>query len=227
MHNDFLIDYFGLPTNNGVNYFIEERIAQYIAALEPTGFDFHIHGIGNRGTHESLNAIEQSGTSAGRHRITHVEYVDAIDYPRFASLNVTADAQVAGDFSQPDHWHDFDELVGVEVSNNVIPLKSLQDHNARLTLSSDWDVSSLNPFIGMENAVTRAPQNISLEEAIKAYTINAAYVMRQENTTGSIEVNKAADFIILDRNLLEINTNQISNVKVDKTYLNGKLVYER
>jgi len=151
MHNDFLIDYFGLPTNNGVNYFIEERIAQYIAALEPTGFDFHIHGIGNRGTHESLNAIEQSGTS----------------------------------------------------------------------------VSSLNPFIGMENAVTRAPQNISLEEAIKAYTINAAYVMRQENTTGSIEVNKAADFIILDRNLLEINTNQISNVKVDKTYLNGKLVYER
>lgn len=227
MHDDFLLDYFGEMTNNGINYFAESRIAQYITELESTGFDFHIHAIGNRGVHEGLNAVQQSGSNTGRHRLTHVEYVDAVDYPRFAQLNVTADAQVAGDFTNPDHWHDFDFLVGSAVSNNVVPIKSLTENNARVTLSSDWDVSSLNPFIGIQNAVTRTPQELSLEETIKAYTINAAYVMRQESKVGSIEIGKEADLIILDRNIFEIPTNEISQTKVLETYLRGVLVFER
>jgi predicted amidohydrolase YtcJ len=227
MHDDFLVDYFELGANNGLNYFTEARLAQYIAALEGTGFDFHIHALGNRGIHEALNAIQQSGTSAGRHRLTHVEYVDAADIPRFAQLNVTADAQVAGDFTQPGHWHDNDYLVGAALASKIIPIKDLKNANARLTLSSDWDVSDLNPFIGMENAVTRSPQEISLEDAVKAYTLNAAYVMRQEGKVGSIETGKEADLIVLDRNIFEIPASQISDTKVDLTYLKGKLVYER
>ena len=227
MHDDYIIDYFELPTNNGLNYFSEQRIADYISQLESTGFDFHIHAIGNRGVHESLNAIQQSGTSAGRHRLTHVEYVDAVDFPRFAQLNVVADAQVAGDFTQPSHWHDNDYLIGAALNENNIPLRSLQDANAKITLSSDWDVSSLNPFIGLQNAVTRDPQNLTLEEAVKAYTINAAYVMRQEDKVGSIEVNKEADFILLDKNIFEINASEIGGVNVLETYLKGERVYER
>ena len=96
-----------------------------------------------------------------------------------------------------------------------------------MTLSSDWDVSDLNPFIGLENAVTRTPQEISLEDAVKAYTINAAYVMRQENRVGTIEVGKEADLILLDRNIFKIPASQIGETKVDLTYLKGKLVYER
>lgn len=227
MHNDYLIDYFELGTNKGLNYFTETRLAQYINALEGTGFDFHIHALGNRGIHESLNAIQQSGTGNGRHRLTHVEYVDPTDYNRFASLNVTADAQVAGDFTQPAHWHDNDYLVGATLASKIIPLKDLKAANARITLSSDWDVSDLNPFIGLENAVTRTPQEISLEDAVKAYTINAAYVMRQENRVGTIEAGKEADLIVLDRNIFQIPANQISDTKVDLTYLKGRLVYER
>ena len=227
MHNNYLVDYFGLATNNGLNYFTQSRLAQYIGALEGTGFDFHIHALGNRGIHESLNAIQQSGTSKGRHRLTHVEYVAPADYGRFAQLNVTADAQVVGDFTQPAHWHDNDYLVGPALANNIIPLKSLKAANARITLSSDWDVSDLSPFVGLENAVTRTPQEISLEEAVKAYTLNAAYVMRQEGTVGSIEVGKEADLIVLDKNLFTVPVNQISDTKVDLTYLKGKLVYER
>ena len=98
---------------------------------------------------------------------------------------------------------------------------------ARLTLSSDWDVSELNPFIGMQNAVTRTPQEISLEDAVKAYTLNAAYVMRQEQKVGSIEVGKEADLIVLDRNIFEIPANQINGTKVDLTCLKGKVVFER
>ncbi len=227
MHDDFLVDYFGEPTNNGLNYFTEQRVGQYIAELESTGFDFHIHAIGNRGIHEALNAIENNGTSIGRHRLTHVEFMDAVDVPRFAQLNVTADAQVAGDFTNPTHWHDNDYLIGSALSDNIIPLKDLQNANARITLSSDWDVSSLNPFIGLQNAVTRSPQNISIQEAIEAYTINSAYVMRQENKVGTIEVGKEADLIILDKNLLEIDASEIANTKIEATYLQGEKIYER
>jgi len=227
MLENYSIDLYELATNNGLNYVEESRIAQYISALEPVGFDFHIHTIGNRGVREALNAIEQVGTSSGRHRLTHVEYVDPADYPRFAQLNVTADAQVAGDFTQPEHWHENDELINPALNNSFIPLKSLQQANARITLSSDWDVSSLNPFIGMQNAVTRSPQELSLKEAVRAYTINAAYVMRQENIVGSLEVGKEADFIILSQNIFEIAPEQISQTEVLATYLQGEPVYEK
>lgn len=227
MTDNYLVDYFGLATNNGLNYFTPSRLAQYIGALEGTGFDFHIHALGNRGVKEGLDAIQQGGSSAGRHRLTHVEYVDPADYGRFAQLNVTADAQVVGDFTQPAHWHENDYLVTPALNNTIIPLKSLKAAGARITLSSDWDVSDLNPFVGLENAITRMPQEISLEEAVKAYTINAAYVMRQETKVGSIEVGKEADLILLDRNIFEIPNSQISETQVDLTYLKGKVVHER
>lgn len=227
MEDDFLIDLFGLATNNGLNYVSQGRIQQYIAALEPVGFDFHIHSIGNRGVNEALNAIDIESNGSGRHRLTHVEYVNPADYPRFAQLNVTADAQVAGDFTQPVHWHDNDYLVDPALNNSIIPIKSLKQANARITLSSDWDVSALNPFIGLQNAVLRSPQNISLEAAIRAYTLNAAYVMRQENVAGSLEVGKEADFVVLSQNLFDIPANQISTTLILETYLKGELIYSK
>ncbi len=227
MEADYLVDYFGAATNNGLNYFTESRIANYISQLESTGFDFHIHAIGNRGIRESLNAIEQSGTANGRHRITHVEFVNEVDFSRFAQLNVTADCQVAGEFTNPEFWSENDYLIGSANTQKVVPIKSLSQANARLTLSSDWDVSSLNPFVGMQNAVTRAPENISLEDAIKAYTLNGAYVMRQENRVGSLEVGKLADFVVIDQDIFTIPASQIGQTKVDLTVLNGEVIFER
>ncbi|MFY0628866.1 MAG: amidohydrolase [Flavobacteriaceae bacterium] len=227
LNSNYLVDYFNQPTNNGLNYFTQNRLAMYIQELESTGFDFHIHTIGNRGVKEALNAIQQSGTSNGRHRLTHVEMVDATDISRFAQLNVTADAQVAGEFTQPHFWSENDYLVGSALSNNLIPIKSLTNANARLTLSSDWNVSSINPFVGIQNAVTRSPQNISLENAIKAYTINGAYVMRQENKVGTLEVGKLADFVVLDRDIFTISNTQISQTKVVLTVFNGNEIYRR
>ena len=227
MKSNYLIDLFDKHTNNGLNYFTESRLSQYLSALEPSGFDFHIHAIGNRGITESLNAIEQSGTPNGRHRLTHIEIMSPSDYSRFAELNVTADAQVAGDFSNPSHWSENEDFVGSELSQNIIPLKSLSQANARITLSSDHDVSTLNPFVGIQNAVMRAPQELSLEEAIKAYTINGAYVMRQEEQVGSLEVGKEADLVVLNQNLFEVAPNRISNTRVEITLLKGKVIYRR
>ncbi|MGG6229701.1 amidohydrolase [Tenacibaculum sp. SDUM215027] len=227
LHQNYKEDIFGLPTNNGLNYFTQERISKYIKELEMVGFDFHIHAIGNRGVTEALNAIEQSGTSEGRHRLTHVEMVDVADMNRFKQLNVTADVQVAGDFTQPAYWHDNDHLLGAELADNQVPIKSLKNASARITLSSDWNVSSLNPFVGIQNAVTRIPQNISLEEAIKAYTINGAYVMRQETKVGSLKAGKLADFIVVDQNIFTTPANQINKTKVVLTIFDGKEVYKK
>lgn len=226
MLKPYLITLGEIPSNNGLNYFTELRLIKYIKALEPIGFDFHIHAIGDRAVHESLNAIEQ-GNGKSRHRMTHLEIVNSADYKRFKQLNVTADMQVAGDFTQPSHWSENKDLIGNR-ADNLIPLKSLYEAGARITLSSDWDVSTLNPFVGMQNALTRAPQNLpDLATVIKAYTINPAYALRQENTTGSIEVDKFADIIVLNQNIFNVSIDKIKDTKVLKTYLNGNLVFSR
>jgi predicted amidohydrolase YtcJ len=225
MKQPYEFDLLGLPGNRGLNYFTQSRLEHYLSKLQSSGFDFHIHAIGDRGIHETLNAIENTATTQGRHRITHLEVIDPVDMPRFAELNVTADAQVAGDFTNPEHWHENDAFIGADRADNAIPIKSLQNAGARLTLSSDWNVSTLNPFVGLQNALTRTPQALTLAQAIAAYTINGAYVMRQEDKVGSIEVGKLADLVILDRNLFEVPTNTINQTQVIMTLLNGEVVY--
>ncbi|SFD58322.1 amidohydrolase [Pseudoalteromonas denitrificans] len=227
MLSEYNLDLIGIPQNKGLNYFTQARIEKYIKALEPAGFDFHMHAIGDRGIREALNAVENVGSEQGRHRITHVEIIHPDDIPRFAQLNVTADAQVAGDFTNPEHWHENDELIGNARSDNAVPIKSLDEANARITLSSDWNVSPFNPFIGLQNAVTRVPQELTLAKAIKAYTLNSAYVMRQEDMVGSIEVGKLADLVVLDRNLFDIEPNTINQTQIMITIFDGQVIYQK
>ncbi|CAH9063669.1 N-substituted formamide deformylase [Pseudoalteromonas holothuriae] len=226
MHESYEVNWLNLYENKGLNYFTQSRLEKYIKALEPVGFDFNIHGIGDRGIHEALNAVENASKGTARHRVTHLEVVDPVDFPRFAKLNVIADAQVAGEFSKPAHWPENIPLIGIERSQDLVPIKSLQNASATLTLSSDWNVSTFNPFIGLSHAISRAPQNITLAQAIAAYTINGAYAMRQEHLVGSIEVGKRADLIVLDKNLFELDAEQVKQAKVVMTLLEGEIVYQ-
>ncbi|RJE72400.1 amidohydrolase [Pseudoalteromonas sp. MSK9-3] len=227
MHEPYHTNWLDLYQNKGLNYFTQSRLEKYIKALEPTGFDFNIHGIGDRGIHEALNAIENASNGTARHRITHLEVVDPADYNRFGKLNVIADAQVAGEFTKPSHWGETIPLIGSERAQDLVPIKSLQRSGARLTLSSDWNVSTFNPFVGLSNAISRAPQNISLAQAIKAYTLNSAYAMRQDQQVGSIEVGKLADLVVIDGNLFERSVLEIKKTQVDMTLLDGEIVYQR
>lgn len=228
--HDPYIDNLGFPFTDGLNYIDEARMTNLITTLELIGYDFHIHAIGDRGITESLNAIETArntnGNIGARHRVTHLEIVRTSDFNRFSNLNVTADIQVTGDFTNPENWHDNDFLIGAARAENMIPLKFLYDSGARITLSSDWDVSSLNPFVGIQNSLTRAPQELpNIETAIKSYTINGAYVMRQENITGSLEINKYADLVMVDRDVFTIPVNQISESKILLTWLAGEEIF--
>lgn len=219
----------GLHFNRGLSYIDSARLTYLITALEKE-FDFFIHGIGDRGISEALDAIRNARAANGdvgaRHRITHLEVVDPLDFPRFKQLNVTADMQVAGDFTQPHSWHESEFFIGKERSKNQVPVKSFEQYGARTTLSSDWSVSTPNPFVGIEHAVTRIPQEISsVANAVDAYTINGAYTMRQEEKTGSIEVGKYADIISVDQDIFTVSPHAIDKTKVELTLLAGKVVY--
>ncbi len=225
----------GLETDLGLNYFTEDRLTAYIAGLEFAGFDAHIHAIGDRGVHEALNAIEGAALLNGslrdgrRHRVTHVELVAANDVPRFALLGVIADAQVAGDFTLPQNVDQFEiDLLGPERLADRIPLRSLHDAGATITLSSDWDVSSLSPFVGMQNALERGAQSMpDLASVIEAYTLNAAFALRQEHLVGSLAVGKRADVTIVDRDLFTTPTRRLRRTKVNMTIVDGEIVYRR
>ncbi len=220
----------GIPYNIGLNYNTESRMATLITALEKYGYDFHIHAIGDRGVSESLNAIERArainGDIGTRHRITHLETVDTSDYVRFKKLNIIADIQVAGAFTNPEKWHDNDFVIGEKRASVFAPLKSIYHTGATVTLSSDYDVSALSPFVGMQHALTRLPQELpNVDAVVKCYTINGAYTMRQEKVTGSLETGKYADLIVTDRDIFNIPVEQIGSTRVCLTLLGGKEVY--
>jgi len=237
----------------GLNYFTEQRMAKYITELEKVGFDVHIHGLGDRGVKESLNAIEQAKKAnpkladKTRHQITHIALARKEDIPRFAELNVTANIQINADegdygngveigehtdyrhvhIDDPDYWYKIVGDVDVEFS----PIFPITEAGGRLVLSSDWDVASVDPLVSIANAVKMAngeiPKDDVIALAIKAYTLNPAYVMRHDDMTGSIEVGKYADLAVLDKNLFEIPANKIKQAKVTMTMLAGETTYQR
>lgn len=221
----------GIGSANGINYFDEARMARYIAELEGVGFDFDIHVLGDRGVREALNAIQSAIDANGpdvdrRHRLTHLELVDPADVPRFKEMGVIADMQVSGNWTLPKAWSYSEQFVG-DRADTFIPLRSIYDTGAHVTLSSDWDVSSMDPLVGIQHSLTRDPQSLpSLAAAIRAYTLSPAYTLRQEDSTGSIEVGKFADLVVLDKNLFEIPVNEISDASVVLTLLEGEEVYD-
>ena len=213
----------------GINYFDEARLTSYITQLEAVGFDMHIHAIGDRGVREALNAIEAAdlangGLYNGRHRLTHVHLVRPADVPRFAELDVTADFQPFGAGLFNFYYSIYIQMFLLQ--QNGEQLKTLYNAGARVVLSSDYDVGSISPFDGMERALTMGSQSLpSLDAAIRAYTIEPAYLMRQEDRVGSLEVGKRADIIVLDRNITAIPVGQLSNTKVLLTLLDGEEVW--
>jgi predicted amidohydrolase YtcJ len=216
----------------GLNYFDAPRLNRYLTELERVGFDFHIHAIGDRGAREALDAVA-AGQLANptlpprRHHVTHLELVAPSDIPRFQQLGVIADLQMSSDFVLPGHELDLLPLLGRRrVEERSLPLKDLWESGAHLVLSSDYDVGSLSPFVGMQNALNRGEQSLpGVAAAVRAYTIEAAYLMRLDDVAGSLEAGKSADYLILDRNIFMIPRNQVGQTMVLQTVLEGREVW--
>ncbi|MGB4074253.1 amidohydrolase [Pseudomonas sp.] len=207
----------------GLYYFSPERLERYSRELAKVGFDMHIHAIGDQAVSDALDAIDATD-GQGRHRITHVELVDKQDIPRFKQLEVIADFQPSPFFA-PSFLKDNVPVLG-DRAYKLLPMRELYDAGARVTLSSDWDVNPLSPLGIMQNALSLGERGLpNLEAAIKAYTLDAAYTLRQEQDTGSLEVGKQADLVVLDQNIFDLPVKQIGKAKVLWTLLGGEEVY--
>ncbi len=212
-----------------------------VTALDRAGFQVHVHAIGDRAVRMSLDAMEAArrtnGARDSRHHIAHLEMIDTLDLPRFRALGVAANFQPLWAYRDSYIIDLTEPVLGAERSSRLYPLGSAERAGAKIVGGSDWGVSSLNPLEAIQVGVTRrgpgtpagAPwlpkERVSLEQMIAAYTINGAWLAFEERATGSITVGKAADLIVLDRDLFAIPPEQISRARVLLTLLDGKDVY--
>lgn len=221
----------GFAGPTGLTYFDGPRLTRYVTELEAAGFDMHIHAIGDRGVRQALDAIEAArdtnGAIGARHRLTHVEYVAPEDVPRFSALNVAADLQLSGAWTQPAALHDNDFLVGAaRVDERAFRLRDLHDSGARVVLSSDFDVGPMSPFTGLARSIDRGDQSLpDLSAALRAVTLDAAWVLRQDDITGSIEVGKRADLVVVDRALETATRQELASTEVLWTVVDGEAVW--
>ena len=212
-----------------------------VIALDAANFQIHFHAIGDRAIRVSLDALERAqkanGSRDSRHHLSHIQLFDPVDVPRFADLNVVANFQplwaIQDSYITDLTW----PRLGAERSKWLYPIGTIQRTGAKVAFGSDWYVTSVNPFDGIETAVTRLDPNgltheplgvdeeITLAEAIENYTINGAYVNFLDDQVGSIEVGKQADLIVLDRNLFTIPAHEINETTVIATFFEGCLVY--
>ena len=163
--------------------------------------------------------------------------IQPVDVPRFRTLGVVANFQPLWAYADPYITDLTLPFMGKERAQWIYPIESLVRRGAVVAFGSDWSVSSPNPLEQIEVAITRMgaagetttpflpAERITLPEALAAFTINAAYVNRDEVDTGSIEVGKLADLAILDRNLFDIPPTEISDAKVLLTLFEGKVVH--
>jgi predicted amidohydrolase YtcJ len=233
------LDAAGHPTNNrGPTYIPQDRLDRIVSAADAAGFTVHIHAIGDRAVRSALDAFadarRRNGPRDSRDQIAHLELVDPADFPRFKELGVIANFQLLWAERDPYVVKATLPYLGPERSRYLYPARSLRDAGALIAGGSDWGVSTFNPFAAMEHAVTRREargqepllpeQSITLQDAVDAYTINAAYALKQERTTGSLEPGKLGDLIVLDRDIFAIDPFDLHNTRVLATYLDGREV---
>lgn len=243
-------------TNAGVLQHDRQVILDYIKAGDAAGFTFNIHAIGDRAVQTALDGLEQAGRDDGkrRHIITHLQLVRPEDAARFAALGVYASMTFA--WAVIDPQYDTSVFPFIDRADapsgfynpdgyyyrNAYPAASLKKAGATIIAGSDAPVDTIDPrpFVNIEGAVSRriadqppfnTAQAITIEDAIDAYTINAARALQQDRLAGSLETGKRADFIVLDQNIVALATSgaadQIGDTKVLETWFDGEMVYQR
>lgn len=216
--------------SSGFFYFRPAQLQTYVSELHDLGYRIHFHAIGDAATRAALDAVEaidddSAAVAARRHRITHTYLVGAADAPRFAELGVTADFQVGPESTDPEYHAYLSEFIG-DRAVDLIPVQRLLDAGADVSLSSDWDADPLSPFGTIERAVTRETEAVAdVETAIELVTLAAAYALGHDDVTGSLEVGKQADYVVIDQNLLEIDVRDIGETRVLLTVLAGRETY--
>jgi predicted amidohydrolase YtcJ len=234
--------YLGRDGHRGQLNVAPDALAAAVTEWDAKGLQVHFHTIGDRAVRVTLDAIEAARRANGprdrRHHLAHLQLVDPADVPRFAALDATATFQAL--WAYPDRYIEQINLpqVGPQRVARMYPLGSIVRAGGRIAGGSDWPVTSMNPLLAIEVALTRqdpdggdadvlnAAERVDLETMLAAYTLNGAWLMRQERETGTIEVGKAADLVVLERDLFTVPAEEIGGVAVSRTLIAGRTVYD-
>ena len=228
----------------------QNLVAAAILKAVANGIDTHAHCYGDGTVRAYLDAIEAARkaypNSPSRHAAAHAIFISDQDVPRFAKLNVTL--QSSAQWAMPDPTiKRTSEIVGENVAfREFFRHNSVLKAGGRLALGSDWPasgyVSTYRPLDAIQVAVTRAlltqygkdqftpvlppkDERITLDQALKAATLDAAYVLGLEDRVGSLQPGKLADIVVLEKDLHKIAPSEISTTKVKLTMMNGNVTY--
>jgi len=210
-----------------------------ILKADAAGIQLCIHAIGDQAISMILDfyddVVKEHGKADRRFRIEHAQHMAAKDFDRFAQLGVIASMHP---YHAIDDGRWAEGRIGHDRASRTYAFRTFLNHGVRLAFGTDWEVAPLNPMLGIYAAVTRATldgknpngwfpeQKLTVAETVEAYTMGSAYAEFQENDKGSITPGKLADLVILSDDIFHIDPVKIRDVKVLKTFVGGKMIYE-
>jgi len=226
------------PSTSGLAMWNYDEFENMVLTADKMGFQIGVHAIGDKGNNWILNAFEKAqqvnGKRDSRHRDEHTQTLQASDIPRFAQLGVIPSMQPTHCISDKKFY---EKRIGTERSKGAYAWRSLVDAGSVLAFGTDYQVEPLNPIEGLYAAVTRKErrgedgegwfpeQKLTMEEAIKFYTLGSSFAQFMENRKGMIKEGFLADIVIVDKDLLTIPENEIMSTRVDYTIVGGEVVY--
>ena len=237
-----LTPYCDAKGGNAPLMFGENHIRELFIAFDAARFQIHVHVIGDKAARAALDGIEAArqvnGPWPAWHQLAHVQALDPADIPRFRALGAVANIQTLWARHEPSVDDVALPMMGPERGRWMYAFRSLIDAGAPFAVSSDWGVSTLNPFPIMQTAVTRRPQNatpdypvflpeerMTVDEVVRGYTLNAAATAWRSEDTGSLGTGKLADLIVLDRDIFTVAPHAIGETEVLLTLLAGREVH--
>jgi predicted amidohydrolase YtcJ len=232
-----LDDYPGYPGNTGAPLYTAEEFNAVATRADAHGLQISVHAIGDGGVRRTLDGYEaaqkQNGVRDSRHRIEHIELIDPQDLPRLKQLGVTASLQPIAGVGVPGNPH---EPILTRVGDKLpyaYAWQTLRDTGAKVAFSSDWPVSPLDPFLGIQAAMTAVPlkqgcanQRQSLMDSLHSFTLAGAEMEFMEDRKGMLKVGYLADVAVLNTSMEQLKPHEMAGVKPVMTICDGRIVYE-
>lgn len=240
-----LAPYAGKTASSGEARFTATTLNRIVAELDRRGWQIMIHAAGDRAVRMALDAYRYAAevnavpARERRHRIEHVETIDPADVARFGALRITASMQPAVGLPDANQLAFWTTTLGGERAARAWPYGSIARSGSRLLFGSDWPMGTLDPILGLHVAVNRtapdgepadgwnASERVRLQDAIDAYTRNAAWASFDEHRKGTLARDMLADVVVLTKDIFALPPHRVTEAEVAVTIFDGKVVFQR
>jgi predicted amidohydrolase YtcJ len=235
----FLQPFTDAPEDSGLLINELDDMRRWIEGADAAELHVMVHAIGDRAIRDLLDIYldvsDKNGARDRRFRIEHAQHIHPQDIPRFAVQDIIASMQP---YHAIDDGRWAEDVIGPERALTTYAFRSLMESGAHVSFGSDWDVAPATPIEGIYAAATRRTldganpdgwvpaQKISVEQALRAYTSEAARASFEENIKGSLMPGMLADFVVLDRDLTAIAPETIRDTRILRTVVGGRTVFE-